>query len=177
MLNSMTDSSAVETREIVRTEITEVLRCYCEALPAPERQDEFASFFDRFADARIVLLGEATHGTSEFYRARAAITERLISHHGFAFVAVEADWPDAAIHRGNRTSFPEVSRPGFSPLVSSSRRQSRGGKRIVLPLARPSRTIGMRTNDTMSDGDIEARFVVRHVGRRDVTGDDGRQEH
>ena len=53
-------------------------------------------FFDRFADARVVLIGEATHGTSEFYRARAAITERLISHHGVAFVAVEADWPDAA---------------------------------------------------------------------------------
>ena len=53
-------------------------------------------FFDHFADARVVLIGEATHGTSEFYRARAAITERLISHHGFAFVAVEADWPDAA---------------------------------------------------------------------------------
>jgi erythromycin esterase-like protein len=54
-----------------------------------------ALFFDRFADGRVVLLREASHGTSEFYRARAAITERLIRHHGFAFVAVEADWPDA----------------------------------------------------------------------------------
>jgi erythromycin esterase-like protein len=41
-------------------------------------------------------LGEASHGTSEFYRARAAITRRLIEHHGFSIVAVEADWPDAA---------------------------------------------------------------------------------
>ncbi|HEU4599410.1 MAG TPA: erythromycin esterase family protein, partial [Solirubrobacterales bacterium] len=41
-------------------------------------------------------LGEATHGTSEFYRARAAITRRLIEQHGFTIVAVEADWPDAA---------------------------------------------------------------------------------
>ncbi|HYY38823.1 MAG TPA: erythromycin esterase family protein, partial [Xanthobacteraceae bacterium] len=52
--------------------------------------------FDRFADARVVLLGEATHGTSEFYRARAAITRSLIERHGFTIVAVEADWPDAA---------------------------------------------------------------------------------
>ena len=47
----------------------------------------------------MVLLGEATHGSSEFYRARAAITRRLIERHGFTSVAVEADWPDAA--RGN----------------------------------------------------------------------------
>jgi erythromycin esterase-like protein len=43
------------------------------------------------------LLGEASHGTSEFYRARAAITRRLIERHGFTMVAVEADWPDAAV--------------------------------------------------------------------------------
>lgn len=56
----------------------------------------FAEPFDRFADARVVLLGEASHGTSEFYRARAAITRRLVERHGFTIVAVEADWPDAA---------------------------------------------------------------------------------
>ena len=48
-----------------------------------------------FGSARVVLLGEATHGTSEFYNARAAITRRLIEQHGFSVVAVEADWPDA----------------------------------------------------------------------------------
>jgi len=58
--------------------------------------DGFGVMFDRFADARVVLLGEASHGTSEFYRARAAITRRLIERHGFSIVAVEADWPDAA---------------------------------------------------------------------------------
>ena len=58
--------------------------------------DAFARLFDRLGDARVVLLGEATHGTSEFYRARAAITRRLIELHGFNIVAVEADWPDAA---------------------------------------------------------------------------------
>lgn len=55
----------------------------------------FVSAFDRFGDRRVVLLGEATLGTAEFYRARAAITRRLIEHHGFSIVAVEAGWPDA----------------------------------------------------------------------------------
>jgi protein-L-isoaspartate(D-aspartate) O-methyltransferase len=50
---------------------------------------------DDIGEARVVLLGEATHGTAEFYRARAAITRRLIDAHGFNVVAVEADWPDA----------------------------------------------------------------------------------
>jgi protein-L-isoaspartate(D-aspartate) O-methyltransferase len=57
----------------------------------------FATQFDRFKDKRVVLLGEASHGTSEFYRARAAISQRLIAQHGFTIVAVEADWPDAAV--------------------------------------------------------------------------------
>lgn len=67
------------------------------AEPLPDLDDPaFGALFDRFADARVVLLGEASHGTSEFYRARAAITRRLIERHGFKIVAVEADWPDAA---------------------------------------------------------------------------------
>src|SRR3954469_9312374 len=51
-------------------------------------------------DARIVLIGEASHGTHEFYRQRALITRRLIVERGFCAVAVEADWPDA--HRVHR---------------------------------------------------------------------------
>jgi protein-L-isoaspartate(D-aspartate) O-methyltransferase len=67
------------------------------AEPLPAFDDRaFGSLFDRFADRRVVLLGEASHGTSEFYRARAAITRRLIEKHNFTIVAVEADWPDAA---------------------------------------------------------------------------------
>jgi protein-L-isoaspartate(D-aspartate) O-methyltransferase len=67
------------------------------AEPLPELDDpDFGNLFDRFAERQIVLLGEASHGTSEFYRARAAITRHLIERHGFSIVAVEADWPDAA---------------------------------------------------------------------------------
>jgi protein-L-isoaspartate(D-aspartate) O-methyltransferase len=50
----------------------------------------------RIAGCRVVLIGEATHGTSEFYRMRAAITRALIQQQGFNFVAAEADWPDTA---------------------------------------------------------------------------------
>lgn len=52
---------------------------------------------DRIGNARVVLLGEATHGTSEFYRMRARVTRELILRRGFRMVAVEADWPDAAV--------------------------------------------------------------------------------
>jgi protein-L-isoaspartate(D-aspartate) O-methyltransferase len=50
----------------------------------------------RIGNARVVLLGEATHGTSEFYRMRERISRELIEHKGFSFVAIEGDWPDAA---------------------------------------------------------------------------------
>lgn len=67
------------------------------AEPLPSFNDaSFGAMFDRLGNRRVVLLGEASHGTSEFYQARAAITRRLIEHHGFNIVAVEADWPDAA---------------------------------------------------------------------------------
>lgn len=68
-----------------------------EAVPlAPLGDPDFAIPFDVYGNSNVVLLGEASHGTSEFYRARAAITRRLIEQHGFTIVAVEADWPDAS---------------------------------------------------------------------------------
>jgi erythromycin esterase len=49
---------------------------------------------DRIGDARCVLLGEASHGTSEYYAWRARLSERLIREKNFSFIAVEGDWPD-----------------------------------------------------------------------------------
>ncbi len=67
------------------------------AEPLPDLADPaLGRLFDRFADRRVVLLGEASHGTAEFYRARAAITRHFVERHGFTIVAAEADWPDAA---------------------------------------------------------------------------------
>lgn len=79
-----------------QADIVGELSLYGEPLPPPEDAAAFGALFSRFADARVVLLGEATHGTSEFYQVRAAITRRLIAEHGFTIVAVEADWPDSA---------------------------------------------------------------------------------
>jgi erythromycin esterase-like protein len=61
---------------------------------------DYDQLFDLIGEARLVLLGEATHGTHEFYRERAQITKRLIREKNFTAVAVEADWPDA--YRVNR---------------------------------------------------------------------------
>lgn len=72
-----------------------MLRRNLEILPDVDAPG-FGDAFDRFGDARVVLLGEATHGTHEFYAARARITRRLIERHGFNIVAVEGDWPDIA---------------------------------------------------------------------------------
>jgi len=59
---------------------------------------ELCDLVERFADRKVILLGEATHGTAEFYQARARITEMLVDRHGFNIVAAEADWPDAAVY-------------------------------------------------------------------------------
>jgi erythromycin esterase-like protein/predicted phosphoribosyltransferase len=55
---------------------------------------QYDPLLEIIGDARVVLLGEATHGTHEFYRERAFITRRLIEEKGFSAVAIEADWPD-----------------------------------------------------------------------------------
>ena len=70
------------------------------AVPLTGAPGDFDPLLDLVGDAHYVLLGEASHGTHEFYRVRAAITKRLVADKGFAAVAVEADWPDA--YRVNR---------------------------------------------------------------------------
>src|SRR5438477_2115524 len=62
--------------------------------------NDYDALLKLIGDARIVLLGEASHGTHEFYFERAAITKRLITEKSFTVIAIEADWPDASrVHR------------------------------------------------------------------------------
>src|SRR4030088_2162429 len=71
-----------------------------DAHPLSGAADDYDRVLALVGDARFVLIGEASHGTHEFYRTRAEITQRLIQEKGFSAVAVEADWPDA--YRVNR---------------------------------------------------------------------------
>src|SRR4030088_1946837 len=82
---------------------------------------DYDPLMDRIGNARFVLLGEASHGTHEFYHERAQITQRLIQERGFTAVAVEADWPDA--WRANRyvrhlsgDAFAIEAPPAFPPF-------------------------------------------------------------
>jgi erythromycin esterase-like protein len=68
--------------------------------PLTGSREDYDPLMEMIGEARVVLLGEASHGTHEFYRQRAEITKRLITEKGFRAVAVEADWPDA--YRINR---------------------------------------------------------------------------
>ncbi|HEY0009074.1 MAG TPA: erythromycin esterase family protein [Tepidisphaeraceae bacterium] len=69
-------------------------------LPLAGKASDFDPLIKAIGDARYVLIGEASHGTHEFYEMRAQITQRLITEQGFTGVVVESDWPDA--YRVNR---------------------------------------------------------------------------
>src|SRR5882724_12742817 len=80
---------AIAKRSLVTNAVNEA------ALPVEGRPSDYDPLLKLVHEARFCLLGEATHGTHEFYRERAEITKRLIKEKGFNAVAVEADWPDA----------------------------------------------------------------------------------
>jgi erythromycin esterase-like protein len=70
------------------------------ALPLTFSSDDYDALFEWIGDRAIVLIGEASHGTHDFYRERALITRRLIEEKGFNAIAIEGDWPDASrVHR------------------------------------------------------------------------------
>ena len=78
-----------------REQLSTLIGLHCERFDDLDHA-ELDPLLKRIGDARVVLIGESTHGTSEFYRMRARITRELIEQHGFNIVALEADWPDAA---------------------------------------------------------------------------------
>jgi erythromycin esterase-like protein len=96
------------------SQLAGLVRANAVRLP-PLTDASFASFFNSLdlGAHKVVLLGDGSHGTSEFYSARAEITKHLIQHHGFTIVAAEADWPDAeAVDRYVRR------RPGLQSELS-----------------------------------------------------------
>ena len=96
----------------------EVVRGAARALEgAPEDYDALLGWL---GESRFALLGEASHGTQEFYRERAEVTKRLITERGFTAVAVEADWPDA--YRVNRYVRGESDDPGARAALGGFRR-------------------------------------------------------
>jgi erythromycin esterase-like protein len=82
------------TPEVLLSEINRA------AVPVAFSASDYDPLLDWIGDSRIVLIGEASHGTHDFYRERALITQRLIQEKGFSAVAIEGDWPDA--YRVNR---------------------------------------------------------------------------
>jgi erythromycin esterase-like protein len=99
LLNRKGDAmSATETRNVGHDLLVETIRGA--ARPLVGDAHDYDPLLDLVGEAHLVLLGEASHGTHEFYRERAQITKRLIGERGFTAVAVEADWPDA--YRVNR---------------------------------------------------------------------------
>lgn len=78
-----------------RRALSALLASYAEPMRGIEQVD-LSPLLERIGDARVVLIGEATHGTSEFYRMRARITRELIVHAGFTVVGIEGDWPDTS---------------------------------------------------------------------------------
>ncbi len=84
--------------QIVTASLVETVRR--NARPITGLAHDYDPIMDLVGDRSLVLLGEATHGTHEFYQSRAHITRRLIQEKGFNAIAVEADWPDA--YRVNR---------------------------------------------------------------------------
>ena len=83
------------TMPLTDAALAKAIATSCESFDAIASAD-LEPLLRRIGDARIVLLGEATHGTSEFYRMRERISRELIERKGFTFIAIEGDWPDAA---------------------------------------------------------------------------------
>ena len=135
---------------------------------------ELCELVERFADCRVILLGEATHGTAEFYQARARITEMLVDRHGFNIVAVEADWPDAAVYDAYVRDLPrpKVPKTAFTRFPTWMWRNGQVAefldrlKEINATIADPDRKAGFYGLDIYSLGaSIEAVLRLSRQGR------------
>jgi protein-L-isoaspartate(D-aspartate) O-methyltransferase len=107
----------------------------CEPFTSVDAVD-LSPLMARIGSARVVLIGESTHGTSEFYRLRARITRALVERKGFSVVALEADWPTRARARrarGARTRLPAL------PVVDVAEPRDRRVRRLAAVAPRHAR--------------------------------------
>lgn len=88
--------------------------------PIVNKKDDFDPLLELIGDASFVLLGEASHGTHEFYKTRAEITKRLIQEKNFNIIALEADWPDA--YKINRYVHSELPKANAFDAISEFKR-------------------------------------------------------
>ena len=109
----LTKPSVLNEKEVVNT-----IQKHTQPL---NNEKDLKPLFDRIGDARIVMLGEASHGTHEYYTWRAHISKRLIEEKGFNFIAVEGDWPDC--YRLNRyiKNYPDSGKTAEEVLHSFNR--------------------------------------------------------
>jgi erythromycin esterase-like protein len=114
-------------RTAISPELADTVRAA--AQPLTGAAHDYDLLLDRVGDRRLVLLGEASYGTREFYQARADITRRLIAEKWFTAVAVEADWPDAYRVNGyvrglDHDASAEEALGGFRRFPAATRRRS-----------------------------------------------------
>jgi erythromycin esterase-like protein len=117
--NYLFDSSEQEEIPSEQTDASTVALLKKSAHPISSNSPNYDPLMKMIGDARLVMLGEATHGTHEFYRERTAITKRLIEEKGFDAVVLEADWTDAFrtnefVHGTSENQTAEQSLSGFT---------------------------------------------------------------
>jgi erythromycin esterase len=110
--------TATKEPGIIEEEAVDAIRHRAYKLP---EMRGLSPLWERIGDARIVMLGEASHGTHEYYTWRSYITKKLIQEKGFQFIAVEGDWPDC--YRVNRfiKNYPDSGRTAHDVLYQFNR--------------------------------------------------------
>ncbi|MBI4947275.1 MAG: erythromycin esterase family protein [Bacteroidetes bacterium] len=111
-------ASFLEGQPVCISDIIQLIKRNSHRLRTPKELDPL---MEKISDAKYVLLGEASHGTHEYYTWRAKITKRLILEKNFSFIAVEGDWPDC--YRLNRyvKNYPDAGKSAFDVLHEFNR--------------------------------------------------------
>ncbi len=103
---------------ISRKNIIDKIRDKALIINSPNDLDDF---IEKIGDAKYVLLGEASHGTHEFYIWRAMISKKLIEEKGFSFIAVEGDWPDCYLLNRYVKSYEDTGKSAYDVVRNFNR--------------------------------------------------------